>query len=253
MRTVEVAGGPVEVLDLPGDGSRRAVVALHEGLGSVGTWRGFLQDVATATGRRVVAWSRHGHGRSPARSGRRPLDYRQHEAWTVLPALRVALGLDAGGGPVLLGHSDGASIALLHAARYAVAAVVAIAPHVVVEPAILEGIRRTVAAHATLREGLARHHDDADALFAAWSGTWLDPAFAASQDLRDVLAGVGAPVLAVQGTEDAYATLRQLDEVAAHVRGDVTRVELAGAGHAPHRDAPTALLDAIVRFLEDLP
>src|SRR3954453_16762643 len=178
-----VGCGELEVLDLPGSG--RAVVLLHEGLGSVGLWRGFPERLHDAVGARVVAFSRFGHGRSSAPERPRGPDFMQEEAREGLPAVLEGLGIER---PILVGHSDGASIALIHAAEHPVAGVVAIAPHVMVEDICVTAIDdiRSTFEHGDLRERMARHHDDPDAAFWGWAGVWLDPSFRA-WDLRPLL------------------------------------------------------------------
>src|SRR4051812_24653903 len=155
-----LCGGELEVLDLAGD--QRTVVLLHEGLGSVGLWRGLPERLQLATGARVVAFSRFGHGRSSAPPRPRTPAFMHEEAREVLPALLTELGIDQ---PILVGHSDGASIALIHAAEHPVSGVVAIAPHVMVEDICVTAIDdiRSTFEHGDLRERMARHHDDPDA------------------------------------------------------------------------------------------
>src|SRR5436190_20096335 len=195
---VDVTGGRLEVLDLPGE--HPAVVLVHEGLGSIGRWRGLPQRLATATGRRVVAYSRHGHGRSSLPPAPRTPEFMHHEARVVLDELLQALDVRR---PVLLGHSDGASIALIHAAEHPVAGIIAIAPHVFVEDMCVEAIARARADYEAghLRERMARHHDDPDAAFWGWAGVWLDPDFR-DWDLRPLLPNLTAPLLLVQGADD---------------------------------------------------
>ena len=175
---VRCPAGGSSTEDLPGDPARAPLLFLHEGLGSVGLWRGFPERIAAATGRRTVAYSRLGHGWSDPPPAPRTPRFMHEEAATVVPALRAALGLDR---PVLIGHSDGASIALLHAASAAVDGLVVIAPHVFVEEL---GLREIEAARRRFDEGdlrsrLARHHRDPDAAFRNWNDVWLDPAFRA--------------------------------------------------------------------------
>jgi len=245
-----LAGGRVEVLEVPGDPARRPLVLLHEGLGSVGLWRGFPRALAEATGRRVVASSRFGHGRSsPAPAPRTPAMFAE-EALGVLPEL---LGQLDAAEPLLVGHSDGASIALVHAAEQPVTGLVLLAPHVVVEEVTLEGIRATRRAflEGDLRARLARHHDDPDAAFWGWCEVWLDPAFRA-WSIEAQAARVRAPTLLIQGADDPYATLDQLDRIEARVRGPVERLVVPG-GHSPHLEQAGVVLPAIARFAAALP
>jgi pimeloyl-ACP methyl ester carboxylesterase len=252
-RSLRVGRGPVEVADVPAAPGVEAapLVFLHEGLGSLALWRDFPWAVQRATGRRTVVYSRHGHGRSAVvREPRRP-DYLHHEALEVLPALLERLDVRR---PVLVGHSDGASIALIHAGAAppdAVAGVVAMAPHVVVEDKALTGIAATdrVFAGGELRERLARHHVDADATYHGWRDIWQAPEFRA-WDITDVLPGVACPALLIQGRQDPYATMRQLDLVEAGVRGPVTRLELDDCGHAPQAERPEPTRAAVLAWLE---
>lgn len=263
---VAVPGGRVEVLDVPArdvgaDHDRAPLLFLHEGLGSVGLWRGFPERVAAATGRRAVAYSRLGHGASDAPPRPRTPASMHEEAATVVPALREALDV---GAPVLVGHSDGGSIALLHAAWSAggtrigaavhdVTGLVVLAPHVLVEESALVAIRAAREAFGTgdLRARLARRHRDPDAAFRGWNDVWLDPAFRA-WDLRPELPGIRCPVLAVQGTADPYGTLVHVEAVRELASGPVQLLVLDG-GHSPHLEEPDRVDAAVVEFLGRLP
>ena len=241
-----VAGRRLEVAHWQGDEHRAAIVMLHEGLGSVGLWRGFPEALARATGRRVIAFSRFGHGGSQV--GPWPRDvmgFHHREALTMLPELLSALDVRE---PLLVGHSDGASIALIHAGRYPVAGLVLLAPHVFVEPLTLESIRQTREdyVNGALRERMARHHDDVDAAFWGWCDMWLDPAFVA-WNLEADAARVTAPTLLVQGRDDPYGTLEQLDRIEARLRGPLTRVVVPG-GHSPQLEAGDEVVRAVADF-----
>jgi pimeloyl-ACP methyl ester carboxylesterase len=245
-----VDGLRVEVADRPGDPGRRALVLLHEGLGSVGLWRGFPGALHEATGRRVIAFSRFGHGRSdPPRRARTPAFFHE-EALDVLPALLEQLDAPE---PLLVGHSDGASIALVHASGHRVAGLVLLAPHVVVEDVTVEAIRETRRQYedGALRERMARHHDDPDAAFRGWCDVWLDPAFR-DWSLEADAAAVSAPALLIQGADDPYGTLDQLDRIEARLKGSVERLVVPG-GHSPHLDEPEAVTAAIAAFAAALP
>jgi pimeloyl-ACP methyl ester carboxylesterase len=245
-----VDGLRVEVADRPGDPGRRALVLLHEGLGSVGLWRGFPEALHEATGRRVIAFSRFGHGRSdPPRRARTPAFFHE-EALDVLPALLEQLDAPE---PLLVGHSDGASIALVHASGHRVAGLVLLAPHVVVEDVTVEAIRETRRQYedGALRERMARHHDDPDAAFRGWCDVWLDPAFR-DWSLEADVAAVSAPALLIQGADDPYGTLDQLDRIEARLKGSVERLVVPG-GHSPHLDEPEAVTAAIAAFAAALP
>jgi pimeloyl-ACP methyl ester carboxylesterase len=237
----------------PATGPEAPLVFLHEGLGSLTQWQGFPTDLCTRTGRPGLAWARAGHGRSQPRSGQRDVDYMHHEARVVLPEVLDRFGVDR---PVLVGHSDGASIALIAAAALPdrFAGLVLMAPHVIVEPCTLAGI---AAAGEAFRAGalsrrLARHHDDIERLFWSWHDAWLSPPFE-DWDLTGLLRSVRAPVLLIQGDADQYGTMRQLDLIEQGVTGTVTRVELAGCGHSPHAERREATVEAVVSFLAGLP
>jgi pimeloyl-ACP methyl ester carboxylesterase len=239
----------LETIDLPG--AAPALLLLHEGLGSVAMWRDFPARLNAATGRRVVAYSRLGYGRSPALAAPRTPDYMHREALETLPALRQARGLaDA----ILVGHSDGASIALVHAgAGHPVRGIVAIAPHVFVEDVTIASIEAAREAWATtdLRARLARYHDDPEGAFRGWNDAWLLPGFRL-WNIEEYLPAIAAPLLLVQGKDDEYGTMAQLDAIEARVAGPVERLELEDCRHAPHRDRPDAVLAAIGAFLARL-
>jgi pimeloyl-ACP methyl ester carboxylesterase len=247
---VTVAGRAIETLELSGDETRRAIVLLHEGLGSVGLWRDFPRALNDATGRRVIAFSRHGHGRSEPPPRPRTPAFFHEEALSVLPDLLAQLGVAS---PLLVGHSDGASIALIHAARHPVAGIALLAPHVFVEDVTVAEIRAARERYRSgdLRARMARHHDDVDAAFWGWCDVWLDPAFR-DWSLEAEAERVGCPVLLIQGRDDPYGTLEQIDRIAARVRGPVERLVVAG-GHSPHLEEPDAVLAAVAAFSAGLP
>ena len=246
---LDVAGDCIEAAWFgPAAGRASAIVMLHEGLGSVAMWKDFPGRLATATGRPVLAWSRAGYGESsPARLPRAP-DFMHREALAVLPALRQRLGLER---PVLFGHSDGGSIALIHAAGAAqpVEALVVLAPHLFVEAFSLEAIARAREAFETtdLAARLGRYHRDPAAVFRGWNDIWLDPRFA-SWCIDEEVARIGAPILAVQGEQDEYGTMEQIRRIA-RLRPGTRLLELPACGHSPHRDQPEAVLAATREFL----
>lgn len=246
--TLPVPGGRVEVDDVPGSGP--ALLFLHEGLGSVALWRGWHREIAAATGRRTVAYSRLGHGWSDPPPAPRTVGFMHEEAATVVPALRTALGL---GSPVLVGHSDGASIGLLHAAGADVSGLVVLAPHVFAEEFGLVGVRaaRTAYTEGDLRERMARRHRDPDAAFRNWNDVWLHPDFR-RWDLRPDLPGITCPVLAVQGTADPYGTVAHVEAVRDLAAGPV-RLVVLDCAHAPHLEAPEPTTAAVLEFLATLP
>lgn len=229
------------------------VVFLHEGLGSVSMWRDFPQRLCDATGLRGLVYSRPGYGRSTPRAPDehwRP-DFMHRQAHEVLPALLQALGVNDR--VWLFGHSDGGSIALLHASRFSdrLRGVIVLAPHILVEPFGLASIRKARDAfqHGDLRARLARHHDDVDSAFRGWNDIWLDPAFE-SWRIHDELPGIRCPLLAVQGLDDEYGTLEQIHGIARRVP-QTQLLELPDCGHSPHRDQPQRLIDAVSRFVRE--
>jgi len=246
---LEIDGLRLEAMELPGDPHERPLVLLHEGLGSVSAWREFPEALQRATSRRVIAFSRFGHGSSdPPRAPRTPAFFHE-EALDVLPT--VLSRLEAAK-PVLVGHSDGASIALIYAGAHPARGLVLMAPHVVVEDVTLEAIRETRERFETtdLRERLARHQDRPEVAFRNWCDVWLDPAFA-DWTLEPDAERVSCPVLLVQGAEDPYGSLDQLDRIEKRVRGPVRRLVVPG-GHSPHRDATEVVLREIGAFVEEL-
>ncbi|MGN6866980.1 MAG: GNAT family N-acetyltransferase [Solirubrobacteraceae bacterium] len=219
---------------------------MHEGLGSVGLWRGFPELLAEATGRRTIAFSRYGHGQSDPPAKPRTPAFMHEEALEVLPEFLAQLGIDR---PILIGHSDGASIALIHAAHHRVEAVVAIAPHVFVEDICIKEIERARTAYETtdLRDKLARHHRDPDAAFFGWNDVWLDPAFP-QWDITDELERITCPLLLIQGERDQYGTLAQLDAIEQRAKGPVTRLHL-DCKHSPPTELPDETVAAIAQFV----
>ncbi|MEH6378578.1 alpha/beta hydrolase [Streptomyces sp. KLMMK] len=247
MPTIEISRGPVEYTVLEGKPEAAPLVLLHEGLGCIAMWRRFPARLAAATGRRALVFSRHGHGGSgPAPQERTPRSLHE-EAHEVLPELLDRLGVRR---PVLVGHSEGASIALLHAAGHPVEAVVAVAPHLFAEPRTLCGVAAAREAHASgpLAKELAFYHQDPLTVFRRWSGLWLSEAFR-DWDIEGDLAGATAPVLLVQGDSDPYGTFAHLDAAERALGGPVQRLELAGCGHAPHLERPDDVVDAVRTFL----
>jgi pimeloyl-ACP methyl ester carboxylesterase len=261
--SLDVGGVRLEVREIQAPGAvegQAALVFLHEGLGSVAMWREWPDRLCAATGRAGVVYSRQGYGRSdptpdvrgePAerdgrRSGRLRPDYMHREALDVLPALLRRLGLVR---PVLVGHSDGGTIALLHASRHPVAACVVLAPHVLVEEVSLRSIEQAREAYTKgdLRARLSRYHADVDGAFWQWNDVWLSPGFRAF-DIREDCRRIQAPLLAIQGVDDPYGSMAQIHDIAAaapHAR----LVEVADCGHSPHREQPEAVTAAIAGFL----
>lgn len=255
METIRVNGAGLEVQRIapaPG-GPAEPIIFLHEGLGSVAMWRDWPARVCEATGRAGVVYSRRGYGASDPvpdvrGAGRLAPDYMHREALEVLPALLEALDISR---PVLMGHSDGGTIALLHASHFPVKACIVMAPHVIVEDVSVRSIAqaRDAFERADLRERLARYHADVDGAFWQWNDIWLSPAFRGF-DIRAECRRITAPVLAIQGEDDPYGTMRQIDEIVP--QGLFATEKLAHCGHSPHRDQPQATLQAILSFLAPL-
>lgn len=236
------------------DRTAPSLILLHEGLGCVQMWRDFPGDLHRATGLPVVAYSRQGYGGSDPVSLPRPLDYMRDEARDVLPGL---LDRFAPSGAILVGHSDGASIAAIHAASadaVRIRGCVLLAPHFFTEETGLESIRQAREAYETgdLRDRLVRYHGgNVDCAFRGWNDAWLDPEFAA-WSLMDELGRIEVPMLVIQGEDDAYGTLRQVDAARTHSRGPVETLVLPDCGHTPFRDRPAETLDAVSRFVRRL-
>ena len=253
MAFVDVGGARLEFerIDV-GRGDAPPVVLLHEGLGSVAMWKDFPHKVAHAAERDVVVYSRAGYGRSSPASLPRPVSYMHDEALGVLPRFLDAVGIER---PLLLGHSDGGSIALIHAGRSGrpVAGLALMAPHVLVEDMSITSIAAAKDAWATtdLPARLGRYHDDADAAFRGWNDIWLDPAFR-SWNIEDCVRGLPVPILAIQGEDDEYGTMDQIERIA-RLAPDVELVRLADCRHSPHRDQPQAVLEHLARFVDRLP
>jgi pimeloyl-ACP methyl ester carboxylesterase len=226
------------------------LVFLHEGLGSIRQWRDFPARVAAATGCRALVYDRYGYGQSDVLAEpRREVRFMHDEALEALPELRARLGIEDA---ILVGHSDGASIALIHAgAGHAARGIVAMAPHVFIEPVCIDSIRKAANTFETtdLPARLGRYHRDARKTFYGWADVWLDPHFERWDIRDDYLPGVRCPVLAIQGYDDEYGTMAQLDEIARRVAAPCELLKLERCGHAPFRDQPDETLAALTRFI----
>lgn len=225
------------------------IVLLHEGLGSVGLWGNFPDRLQAVTGTSVFAYSRAGYGASSPVTLPRPLDYMQREARDLLPKLLEMIGFRRG---LLVGHSDGASIAAVYAGSHAdhrLDGIVLIAPHVIVEDISVSSIAAIKTAYEAteLRSKLARWHKNVDNAFYGWNGAWLDPGFRA-WDITDHLAYIRVPVAVIQGSDDQYGTARQVEIIREECNCPVEVTMLPGVGHAPHREAAEATLRTIADF-----
>jgi pimeloyl-ACP methyl ester carboxylesterase len=242
---VQVAGRNLEVLDLPGAHDRAPLVLLHEGLGSVALWHRFPALLAAATDRRVIAFSRFGHGRSQTPATPRNRAFFHEEALEVLPALLREASAER---PVLIGHSDGGSIALIAGGVLPVTGIVVLAAHVFVEEVTVTEVRRARAAFVDgdLRARMSRHHDDPDAAFWGWCDVWLDPAFRAWSLDADA-ARITAPTLVIQGADDPYGSLEQADRIVDVIGRSAERLIVPG-GHSPHLERPDEIVAAIADF-----
>ena len=230
------------------------MVFLHEGLGSLSMWRDFPERLCNAIGCRGLVYSRPGYGRSTPRTADEIWgpDFMHRQAHELLPALLAALGIDTVGQPPLLfGHSDGGSIALLYAAAFPdrVAGLIVLAPHIKVEALSVRSIEaaRHSYLEADLRQRLARHHDDPDSAFWGWNQIWLDPAFR-DWSIEPEIGSITAPLLAIQGVDDEYGTLEQVRGIARQVP-HTELLELANCRHSPQRDRPDAIIAAATAFM----
>ncbi len=251
MATLEVLGNHLEYRWIgarPGDAP--SIVFLHEGLGCVGTWRDFPDRLASATGCGALVYSRMGYGASDPVRRLRPIRYMHDEALEVLPAILEHLKLET---VVLFGHSDGASISVIHAGAHSgsVRALILEAPHVFVESVSIEGITRIAADYETtrLKERLARHHGgNTGSMFGSWADVWLRPEFR-QWNIEEYLPAIECPVLVVQGEDDPYGTVRQVDAVVKQVKGPAESLMLEHCGHSPHSERPAEVLEAATRFI----
>ena len=259
-RFTPVLGLTLETLLIPGPAGAPTLVFLHEGLGSVAMWRDWPARLCTRLGCAGLVYSREGYGQSsphgdvrgPGRVeagrhlGRWTPDYMHREALQVLPALLQALGIER---PWLLGHSDGGTIALLHAAHHEVAGCLVMAPHVMVENVSVRAITQAREAyeHGPLRGRLAAFHADVDGAFWQWNDAWLSEAFR-RYDIRNEIASIRAPLLAIQGEADPYGTMAQIDDIA-RALPHAQLLKLPACGHSPHKDQPEAVAEAIEAFI----
>lgn len=248
---VVVDGKHLEVVSYAGPGDRPTIVMLHEGLGSVSMWRDFPVGVAKATGCTVVAYSRYGHGKSDRLAEKRLPNFMHHEAEVVLPVLLDELGIEQ---PILFGHSDGGSMCLIYAAAAGAnpRALILEAPHVFVEELTVSSISniRNVYCTTNLPQRLGRYHDNVEEMFWGWNDIWLDPKFR-GWNIEDALGSIACPVLVIQGEDDEYGTLAQVEAIRRRLQSAQTLV-LPDCRHSPHRDQPQAVLASVAKFVSGL-
>jgi len=233
----------------PRDTTGETIVMLHEGLGSIALWKDFPSRLAARTGCRVLVYSRYGHGNSTKLAEPRPFDFMHHEGEVVLPDLLDKLHIEQ---PILLGHSDGGSIALIFAGRFPdrTRALILQAPHVFVEDLSVTSIAAAKVAYETtdFRDKLGRYHANVDATFRGWNDIWLDPQFR-SWNIESYLEPICCPVLCIQGEQDEYGTPAQVKAIGAQV-ADAEIVMLPNCKHSPHRDQSEATLEKMSEFVE---
>jgi pimeloyl-ACP methyl ester carboxylesterase len=249
---IEIDGRRLEIHWIaPTQAGKPTLVLLHEGLGSVALWKDFPERLAARTGCGTLVYSRYGHGASSLLEGRRPVEYMHHEAEVVLPAVLRRFGIAR---PILFGHSDGGSIALIYAGFRPddVAGLVLEAPHVFVEDLTVASIAGVKEAYETadLAGKLRRYHQDVDRTFRGWNDIWLDPRFKA-WNIEAFLPTIRCPILAIQGTDDEYGTAAQLDTIAAATPATEILL-LERCGHSPHRDQAAETLDRATAFIDKI-
>ena len=247
---IRVGNSTVELLRLDGDENRPTVLMLHEGLGCVELWRDFPHRLNQQCSLPVVAYSRCGYGASAPISLPRPLDYMRVEAQNFLPELLTALKISK---PIVLGHSDGATIALEFAAAFPshLAALVILAPHIFVEDCSINAIRAAdhEYQHGRLREKLQRyHHNNVDNAFRGWCDSWLHPAFK-KWNMEEVLEHIEVPILQIQGLADEYGSDAHVRSIEQYAHTQVETVLFENCGHAPHFERKLETMAAISDFL----
>ncbi len=251
MPFISAAGHRLEYQRIEADPKKPVLVFLHEGLGSITQWRDFPQKVSAATGCPALVYARYGYGQSDVLEEPRPFDFMHREAQVALPELLAALAIDT---PILVGHSDGASISLIYAGTgRPLRGMVIEAPHVMIEQLNMDGIRAARHAFETtdLPQKLGRHHRNPEKTFFGWHDAWMSPGFQ-QWNIENVLPGIRCPLMAIQGEDDAYGTMAQLDIIAAQVGGPCELIKLADCGHTPHKEQPEKTFSAVTRFVTDL-
>jgi pimeloyl-ACP methyl ester carboxylesterase len=249
MPQISAAGHALEYAWI--EGSRPTLVFLHEGLGSIRQWRDFPEQVARATGCRALVYDRYGYGNSDVlREARVGVEFMHDAALNELPELLENLNVE---NPVLVGHSDGASIALIHAGTYPVRGVVAMAPHVFVEEVCVNSIQEAARQFETtdLPKRLGKYHRNSRKTFHLWADAWLDPAFR-QWNIEEYLPRIRCPVLAIQGEDDEYGSMAQLDAMARQAGGPCELLKLPQCGHSPHKDQPEKVLQSLSDFIKNI-
>jgi pimeloyl-ACP methyl ester carboxylesterase len=246
MPSIEASGHQLEYEQIPGNPT---IVFLHEGLGSLAMWKDFPRRLAEAAGCGALIYSRHGYGRSEPLRGARTPDFMHREAQSALPDLLQKLEIDR---PILFGHSDGASIALIHAATHPVRGSILLAPHLFVEEISLASIREIQSHYdsSDLKDRLARYHDHPDSTFRGWSDIWLNPDFR-SWNIENFLPLIASPILVIQGLDDQYGTMEHLERIEQRVPGTQV-LKLADCRHSPHIDQPDAVIKTSTCFIAGL-
>ncbi len=230
-------------------GNGPVVVFLHEGLGSLSTWKDFPSRVAHSTGCDALVYSRYGYGQSDPLTAPRRVNFMHDEALNALPELLDELGVEK---PILFGHSDGASIALIHAggSKRPTAGMILMAPHVMVEDISIKSIQAAKQTYDTtnLRDKLGRYHAHPDSAFRGWNDIWLHPEFRA-WNIEEFVPRIACPILAIQGEDDEYGTMEQIERIA-RLAPDVDLLKLTDCRHSPQRDQPEAVIEAATRFID---
>lgn len=246
---IRVCGRSIEYRRIAAAADGPTLVFLHEGLGSISQWRDFPERIVEGTGLPALVYARYGHGQSDVLQQPHGVDFMHREALDSLPELLRVLGIER---PILVGHSDGASIALIYAGSgHPLRGLVAMAPHVFVEDVSIESIAAAKNAFEStdLRHKLARHHRDAARTFYGWNDVWLAPAFR-GWNIESFLPAIRCPLLAIQGEDDEYGTMAQVDAIARQAGGPVELLRLARCGHSPQRDRPDDVARAIIGFAQ---
>jgi pimeloyl-ACP methyl ester carboxylesterase len=250
-RDVVIEGKRLETLRYFSTEPSATIVMLHEGLGSIAMWRDFPEQLAQSTGCGVLLYSRYGHGKSQRLAEKRTVDFMHHEAQVVLPQLLDCFQIRR---PILLGHSDGGSIALIYAGTQpdAVRALVLEAPHLFVEDVCIQSIERIGKLYTTsaLRNSVQRYHDHPDEMFWRWTEIWLSPEFRA-WNIEEYLGRITCPLLVIQGEEDEYGTVAQVQAITKRLPAAESLL-IRKCGHAPHRGQAEVTLEAVSKFIARL-